>query len=234
MRLRLHRDQRGVAIVEAALVLPAVVMLLFGMLEAGLYFKDSLTVSEATKDAAHTGAMYAADAGADYYILHSVLHASLNGTVEEVIVYDAANVDPANSSAQAPSANCLGSVTGVPVGYTDSQGVLHTTGAIGSCNVYLAKNGDFNHPLSDFTNGTFSNAMNWPGASRLQNTTDTRYLTGVNQPAGAGGCPASSSACGPDFIGVWVKTTHDWTTGFVATSPTTITDQAVFRIEPRQ
>src|SRR5581483_6551914 len=224
MRRHLRRDQRGVAIVEAALVLPVVVMLLFGMLEMGLYFKASLTVSEATKDAAHMGAMYAADAGADYWIIHAMQHASLNGTVQEVIVYDAANVDPNNSSAQAPPANCLTSATGVAVSYTDAQGLLHATGAIGSCNVYIAANGDFNHPLSDFTSGIFSNAMNWPGANRLQNTGDIRYLPGNNQQAGNG----------PDFIGVWVKTTHNWTTGFVATSPMTITDQAVFRIEPRQ
>jgi len=210
--------------VEAALVLPAVVMILLGMLEMGLYFKDNLTVSEVTKDAAHTGAEYAADAGADYYILQAIQHLSIAGAVQEVIVYDAANVDPNNENAQNPPATCLASATGVQVGYTDSQGVLHTTGAIGSCNVYIAANGDFNHPLSDFTGGLFSNAMNWPGASRLQNTTDTRYLTGNNQQAGNG----------PDFLGVWVKTTHNWTTGFISTSPTTITDQAVFRIEPRQ
>jgi Flp pilus assembly protein TadG len=211
MRRRLRRGQRGAAIVEAAIVLPAVVMLLFGMLEGGLYFKDSLTVSESTKDAAHTGAMYAADSGADYWIIQAMKRASLNGIVQEIIVYDAANVDPTNSSAQAPPANCLASSTGVKVGYTDSS-------------VYVAANGDFNHPLSDFTGGTFTNAMNWPGANRLQNTGDVRYLAGNNQQAGNG----------PDFLGVWVKTTHNWATGFVATSPTTITDQAVFRIEPRQ
>jgi Flp pilus assembly protein TadG len=224
MRGRLRRGQRGAAIVEAAIVLPAVVMLLFGMLEGGLYFKDSLTVSESTKDAAHTGAMYAADSGADYWIIQAMKRASLNGIVQEIIVYDAANVSATNPSAQAPPANCLASSAGVQVGYTDSSLVVHTTGAIGSCNVYIAANGDFNHPLSDFTGGTFTNAMNWPGANRLQSTGDVRYLTGNNQQAGAG----------PDFIGVWVKTTHNWATGFIATSPTKITDQAVFRIEPRQ
>jgi len=148
MRRHLRQDQRGAAIVEAALVLPAVVLLLFGMLEMGLYFKHSLTVSEATKDAAHTGAMYAADAGADYYILHALLHASLNGIVQEVVVYDAANVDATNSSAQGAPANCLASGTGVPVGYTDGKGVLHTTGAIGSCNVYLVPCGSSRSPFS--------------------------------------------------------------------------------------
>jgi hypothetical protein len=223
-RRSFRRDQRGAAVVEAALVLPAIVALLFGMLEMGLYFKDTLTVSEATKDGAHVGAEYAQDPGADYYILQQIQHMSLNGIVQEVIVYDAANVNPANQAAQNVPAGCVSSATGVSVSYTDSSGVLHNAGAIGSCNVYIAANGDFNHPLSDFTSGNFANSQHWPGSIRLQNTTDTRYLTGVNQQAGNG----------PDFIGVWVKTTHNWMTGFVSTRPTTITDQAVFRIEPRQ
>jgi len=216
-------DQRGASVVEAAIVLPTVVMLLFGMLELGLYFKDSLTLNEAVKDGAHTGALYAQDSGADYWILQKIEHASLNGTVQEVIVYDAADPNPANAAAQDPSAACLASATGVQVSYTDSGGILHNTGAIGSCNVYIAANGDFNHVLTDFTNGTFSNSTNWPGGSRLQNTTDIRYKG-----------DSSQAGPGPDIIGVWVKTTHNWTTGIVATKPTTITDQAVFRIEPRQ
>src|ERR1700730_12208960 len=179
--IRVRRDQRGASIVEAAIVLPTIVMLMFGMLEMGLYFKDSLTLSEATKDGAHMGAQYAQDAGADYYILQTIKRASLNGSILEVSVYDAANVDPTNQAAQNPSANCLSSTTGVSVGYTDSGGTAHTTGAIGSCNVYVAANGDFNHPLSDFTTpGLFTNCQNWPGGSRLENTTDTRYLSGTN------------------------------------------------------
>ena len=161
MRRRLfRRDERGAAVVEAAFVLPVVIALLFGMLEFGLYFKDNLTVSEAVKDGAHMGAAYAQDPGADYYILQSILHASLNGIVQEVIVYDAGAVDPSNQSAQNVPANCLATANGVSVGYTDNNSVVHNTGAIGSCNVYIAANGDFNHVLADFTTGIFSNAMN--------------------------------------------------------------------------
>jgi Flp pilus assembly protein TadG len=232
MRRRVfRRDERGAAVVEAAFVLPVVIALLFGMLEFGLYFKDNLTVSEAVKDGAHVGAEYAQDPGADYYILQAILHASLNGIVQEVIVYDAGAVNPASQSAQNVPAGCLLSANGVSVGYTDNNNVLHNTGAIGSCNVYIGSQGDFTHVLTDFTNGTFTNSTHWPGSSRLQSTTDVRYTS-----SGAlGPCTiAATSGCGPDFIGVWIKTTHNWMTGFVSTSPSTITDQAVFRIEPRQ
>jgi len=217
-----RRSERGAVLVEAAFVLPVIIMLTFGMLEMGLFFKDSLTLSEATKDAAHTGAQWAQDPAADFYILKDLQQAALalNGNIVEVIVYDAAAPDPLNASATNVPANCVASATGVDVPYTDSGGVLHATGGIGSCNVYITANGDLAHPLTDFT-GTpaFSNSQHWPGGSRLQNLTDVRY---------PGGGP------GPDYVGVWVKTTHNWTTGIVQTSPTDVTEQAVFRIEPRQ
>jgi hypothetical protein len=217
-----RRGERGSTIVEAAVVLPAVIAMLFGMLETGLYFKDSLTLSDGVKNGARTGAEYAQAAGADYYIIQSVLTAgSIDGAVQEIVIYDAADPNSANPSAQNPSSGCQGSTSGgVQLTYTDSGGVKHV--AIGSCNVYLAANGDFSHQLSEFVNGTFTNSTNWPGSQRLQNTTDTRYTQ------------SGTASSGPDYIGVWVKTTHNWLTGFVSTKPTTITDQAVFRIEPRQ
>jgi len=224
--MRRGRGQRGATIVEAAIVLPTLIALMFGLLEMGLYFKDSLTLDEAVKDGAHIGALYAQDSSADYQMVQKILHASLNGTVQEIIIYDAANPDPNNPAVEAPSASCLASSTGVQVGYTDAAGLVHATGAIGSCNVYLASNGDFTQPLSCFQGGcgAWTNSQNWPGTIRLQNTTDVRYKTGTNQQAGPG----------PDLIGVWVKTTHNWTTGIVETQPSTLTSQAVFRIEPRQ
>ncbi len=221
LRRHRRRGERGSTIVEAAFVVPTVMAILFGMLEMGLYFKDSLTVSEGVKDGARTGAEYAQNIDADYYIIQSIINAaSINGQVQEIIVYDAAPPSPSDQSAQNPSAACLASTTGVSVTYIDGGGVSHY--AIGSCNVYVRANGDFNHPVSDFTTKTFSNSRFWPGEARLENTTDTRYtLNGTSYP-------------GPDDIGVWVKTTHNWMTGFVSTSPTIITDQAVSQIEPRQ
>src|SRR5450631_240149 len=130
LRRRFARGDRGSAVVEAAIVLPTIIMIMFGMLEMGLYFKDNLTLSEAVKDGARAGAQYAQDPGADYYILQAINKASLNGTIQEVIVYDAAQVNNLNQSAQGPPAGCLASANGVSVAYTDSGGVSHTTGAI--------------------------------------------------------------------------------------------------------
>lgn len=47
--------ERGAVLVEAAIVMPVLVLLLFGILEWGLAFKTTLTVSSATRSGARTG-----------------------------------------------------------------------------------------------------------------------------------------------------------------------------------
>ena len=48
------RDERGASLVEAAIILPVVILIVFGIIEFGLAFKDSLTVSSATRAGART------------------------------------------------------------------------------------------------------------------------------------------------------------------------------------
>ena len=48
------RDERGATMVEAALVLPIVILVVFGIIEFSLAFKDALTVSSATRAGART------------------------------------------------------------------------------------------------------------------------------------------------------------------------------------
>ncbi|MET1059025.1 MAG: TadE/TadG family type IV pilus assembly protein [Nocardioides sp.] len=55
-------DQRGAVAVEAALVLPILVLILFGIIEYSLVFRDSLSITSATRQGARV-ASAAADAG---------------------------------------------------------------------------------------------------------------------------------------------------------------------------
>lgn len=48
-RRRRERRERGAVAVEAALVMPILVALVFGIVEFGMYFKDSLAVSNAVR-----------------------------------------------------------------------------------------------------------------------------------------------------------------------------------------
>lgn len=47
--MRVRRDERGAAAVEAAFVTPVVLLMMVAILEFGFYFKDSLSTSQATK-----------------------------------------------------------------------------------------------------------------------------------------------------------------------------------------
>ncbi len=56
MRTRYDRD-RGAAAVEFALVVPILLMLLFGMIDYGLYFSNQLGVQQGARDAARQAAV---------------------------------------------------------------------------------------------------------------------------------------------------------------------------------
>lgn len=67
-----RREERGATLVEAALVYPLLFLLLFGIVEFGLAFKDYLTVSHAARDGARAGATYGNNPAADILILEDV------------------------------------------------------------------------------------------------------------------------------------------------------------------
>ena len=149
-RLRRRRDQRGAVIVEAALVLPIVMLVLFGMLEMGLYWKDSLTLSEAAKDAPTPtpsgerhhrrllrGAGDQKRRGQYQRIRHRGHHLQRRpDRVDEQL------------TVTAPSAACLASLNGGGDGVTVNDG-SGNPGAIGSCNIYYPS--DFNRPVTDWS-----------------------------------------------------------------------------------
>ncbi len=65
------RDQRGAVLVEMAIVIPIFVLLVFGMLEFGLAFKNKLTFSHAASQAARRATVVGNDGAADLEILEA-------------------------------------------------------------------------------------------------------------------------------------------------------------------
>lgn len=55
-RVRRHREDRGAVAVEFALVLPLLIMLLFGVTTTGLAYSDHLAITNAVREAARLGA----------------------------------------------------------------------------------------------------------------------------------------------------------------------------------
>lgn len=64
--------ESGAALVEMAIVLPLLILLVFGIVEYGLLFKEKLTVASATTSSARTGATMGARDEADIRILEAI------------------------------------------------------------------------------------------------------------------------------------------------------------------
>ena len=70
-----RRRERGATLVEAALAFPILILVIISILELGMAFKDYLTVSYLSREAARIGALAGDDPYADCALLHvRVLH----------------------------------------------------------------------------------------------------------------------------------------------------------------
>jgi Flp pilus assembly protein TadG len=144
-----QRGERGVALVEAAIVTPLLLLLVFGIIEFGFLFKDSLTLANASRAGARVGSAAGTDPLADWDILQAVKGASGSLTnVQQVVVFKATG---ANGSV--PS-NCTGSV-----------------GVSGLCNVYSAA--DFNVDATTFQSASYTKDNYWASSARVTSLSST-------------------------------------------------------------
>lgn len=65
-------SSRGASLVEAALVFPILILMVMGIMEIGLAFKDYLTVSAISREGARVGALAGDDIEADCAILRGI------------------------------------------------------------------------------------------------------------------------------------------------------------------
>jgi TadE-like protein len=110
---RLRLDERGSSMVEFTIVASLLFMLLFGIVEFGLAFRDRLTVTNATQGSARVVSALGDDPNADYQMLLSleqslgILPGQAVGIVRYVDVYLAdANGDPAGSCSTGGGDRC--------------------------------------------------------------------------------------------------------------------------------
>lgn len=189
--------------VEAALITPLFIFLLFGTLEFGGLFRDYLTINDATASGARSAAIAGNDANADYQILQGVkssTNALTKSGITKIIVYKATT-----SSTPVP-ANCKALT---PTGTT----AVGINAGSNPCNVYAASNLK-TAESPGFVNCTTPTSLqsNWCPTSRKYAAKNTN-----------GNGP-------PDFLGLYVEFQHKWFTGLFG-DKFTITSTTVTRLE---
>lgn len=98
-----RNSDRGVTLVEFAVLLPLLLLIAIGAFEYGMLFRDSLTVSTAAREAGRVAASSANYGDADCVILEAAagaLQSIENGTIDEVHIYksDASGSIPGSAS----------------------------------------------------------------------------------------------------------------------------------------
>jgi TadE-like protein len=93
-QFRHPHSERGASVVEAALVLPLFVLLIFSIIEAGSFFLNISAVRTASREAAREASAAASSATADQTTLISAMRSlgQLSGSLDGIIIFKADNV----------------------------------------------------------------------------------------------------------------------------------------------
>ncbi len=201
---RRARGDRGLAMVEFAIVAPLLALLMAGIVEYGTLWRDNLTVTSSSRAAARVASNLGDNYLADYEAILSLDSglAAVDGmTVEGALVYDAsaANGDPHSS--------CF-DVNGDP---QNSSGYCnYYTGA----EVAAMSSIDCSGSCSEFPdNANCAGGMTTYFCPQTDRETD--QVSGLTS------------------VGVWVRINRDYFTGLFPGDGVTITDQTVMKVEPK-
>ena len=201
----------GSLVIELAMVAPLMVVLLLGIFEFGTVWRNENLLTSALRGAARVESQQTGSASADQLAIQTLAAATAqmkNVTLLRVIIYDSAGSGNVNGS-------CSGlNITSSPLaghGVPASGFTPPTTGV--NCNVYSPQQ------VAAVVSGT--------------------------APAGSFGCGSSSwdkfycpvngrnnTLGNLDKIGVWAQYTYKDVTNLFPTSTMTITDWAVYTIQP--
>ena len=232
-RRRAHADQ-GAVLVEAAIVLPILFMMVFGILEIGSALKSYSGAANAVRAGGRMASVAGNGAEADRSILERMAREATgipDGEIEYVVIWHAA------ATGEQPPPGCRPTVLSSP--NSSSSGVTDGgTDAIGACNVYhrpadpggafdmatgnAAQPPSFYFGCTGVMDPLWSNKVDcmWPAKNRKTLVTPR----GVTPPTGQTGLP--------DYVGVYIRAQHDYVTGVLGDA-LTITDGSVFLLEPQ-
>ncbi len=115
---RVRRD-RGAVLTETALTIPLFFLIVFGIIEGGLLFRDRLTTTSAAHDAARAATVSGDELSADRHVLDVMQDSSAplpDGIIERIVVFKASG-----PGATVPTACLTGGVVGVCNSYTEAD-----------------------------------------------------------------------------------------------------------------
>lgn len=203
-RNRRAEGDRGLAMVEMAIVAPFLAMMMAGIVEYGTMWRDNQTLSSSTRAATRVVSNLGDNHLADYegiLSLNSGLSSIDGFTLEHVLIYDASSLDGE------PHPSCF-SASGTP---QDSNGWCnHYTGAeIATIAASLC-----DPSCTDFqdTPTTCAGSLTW--AFCPQTARETSQIIGLTS------------------VGVWVQIQRDYFTGIFPGNGVTMTDKTVMKVEP--
>jgi hypothetical protein len=190
--------------VESALVSPLFLVLVFGVLEFGLAYRDTLTVGDAATDGARAGAIQGPDVTpqgetADYSIVDTVRDglAGLDpGKVEAIVIYKAGPATDGSALSQVPSSCKDGS----------SSTSDHCNAYPPNAAYYAIQEGDSEYFKCIDVGDP---ACGWPPTERKDGPTTADV----------------------EFLGVYIRYHHSYVTGFFG-DDFTIERASIMRLEP--
>ncbi|MDQ6641059.1 MAG: pilus assembly protein [Actinomycetota bacterium] len=208
---RRRRDERGVVAVEAALVLPMVVLLIFGMVEFSLLLRDYVSLTAATRAGTR---LASAEAGAGA------------GTCDPS---PAPPCTPASSPklAQDAADAMQRALTGVPNNSIDYVLIYRANGKGYPCaspSSSTGCNADVGTTMPTTCSGYNSCVMFTWNATKGA----FRYASGSWDSTLINACVNGAAQ---DSVGIYLKVTHKWMTGLFG-STISINDRSVSKFEP--
>lgn len=217
---------RGATIIEAAIVMPVLMLIIFGVLEMGMLFRNYLSVTQLTRDGARSASAYGRDYDADFRtisVIKNTVDVITSGEVKRVVIFDATadredsrvpaictTADPTNPNSINPAPANLDA----NIFKHDSELTSAEAAAIERCNI--------------FTPDTWLDAPRY-GCDDLGNAGDDPDFD-LNW------CPFVrdvSAQDGTDYVGIYVEFEHNWVTGLFGSSRT-ITETMIMRLEPKE
>src|SRR3546814_1334158 len=119
-------EEGGVTLIEAALVMPIFISLIFGIMEFALVVNGNVTLAAATSDGGRAAAVYGNDVRADFNIVRDVAARTFNTAQTEIVRIVVFKASGPSSQVPASCKNARPTSAGGSAAFP----------AVGACNVY--------------------------------------------------------------------------------------------------